>query len=195
MLLNSRHPMFLWWGPELIRFTTTVILPSFGHVAHPTAMIRRRRLLARDLADHSPSDRGRHGARQGSWNENHLVPIYRNDCIEEVYWTWVLPVSTTGVIGVLVVCTETTAGVLAIRRLSFIRKLATAERRARSHGRRAHHGFVPVEPSSIFPSVAASKERRPAHWSSGPRSASRTRMATPSRADDSGAVSLRGPSS
>src|SRR5579871_6887857 len=29
-LLASRHPMFLWWGPDLIQFFNDGSLPSFG---------------------------------------------------------------------------------------------------------------------------------------------------------------------
>ena len=37
-LLHSRHPMFLWWGPELIQFYNDAYLPSFGKGKHPAAM-------------------------------------------------------------------------------------------------------------------------------------------------------------
>jgi signal transduction histidine kinase len=122
--------MFLWWGPELIQFYNDGYLPSFGHGKHPAAMGQRGSdcwqeiwpIIHPQIVD--VMERGK-----ASWNENQLVPIYRNDRIEEVYWTYgYSPVfdETGGVGGVLVVCTETTAGVLAIRRLSFIRKLATA---------------------------------------------------------------------
>ncbi|HEY2734758.1 MAG TPA: hypothetical protein VGI70_12275, partial [Polyangiales bacterium] len=34
-MLHSRHPMFLWWGPELIQFYNDAYLPSFGQGKHP----------------------------------------------------------------------------------------------------------------------------------------------------------------
>ena len=40
-LLHSRHPMFLWWGPELVQFYNDAYLPSFGHGKHPVAMGQR----------------------------------------------------------------------------------------------------------------------------------------------------------
>jgi signal transduction histidine kinase len=120
--------MFLWWGPELIQFYNDGYLPSFGHGKHPAAMGQRGAdcwqevwpIIHPQIVD--VMERGK-----ASWNENQLVPIYRNNRIEEVYWTYgYSPVldETGGVGGVLVVCTETTPGVLAIRRLSSIRKLA-----------------------------------------------------------------------
>ena len=65
-LLHSRHPMFLWWGPDLIQFYNDAYLPSFGVGKHPAAMGQRgRRLLAGDLAHHLAADRRRHAPRPG----------------------------------------------------------------------------------------------------------------------------------
>ena len=65
--------------------------------------------------------------RRPSWNEDHLVPIFRNGRIEEVYWTYgYSPVfdDDGAVGGMLVVCTETTSRVLAERRARTLRLLA-----------------------------------------------------------------------
>src|SRR3954468_7274584 len=40
-MLHSRHPMFLWWGPELVQFYNDAYLPSFGAGKHPRAMGQR----------------------------------------------------------------------------------------------------------------------------------------------------------
>ena len=40
-LQHSRHPMFLWWGPELVQFYNDAYLPSFGVGKHPAAMGQR----------------------------------------------------------------------------------------------------------------------------------------------------------
>ena len=37
-VLRSRHPMFLWWGPELTQFYNDAYIPSFGQGKHPSAM-------------------------------------------------------------------------------------------------------------------------------------------------------------
>ena len=52
---------------------------------------------------------------KSSWNEDALVPIFRNGRIEEVYWTYgYSPVCDdhNRIVGTLVVCTETTARVV-----------------------------------------------------------------------------------
>jgi PAS domain S-box-containing protein len=120
-VLHSRHPMFLWWGPELIQVYNDAYTPSFGHGKHPAAMGQR----GRDCWDEiwpiiGPQIEDVRARGLPSWHEDHLVPIFRNGHIEEVYWTYgYSPVfvedGTVG--GVLVVCTETTARVVAARRL------------------------------------------------------------------------------
>jgi signal transduction histidine kinase len=130
ILMSSRHPMFLWWGPELVQFYNDAYLPSFGLGKHPTAMGQRGTECWQEIWPIIfPQIDDVMARGKASWNENQLVPIHRNGRIEEVYWTYgYSPVfdESGRVGGVLVVCTETTAGVLAIRRLEFIRRLATA---------------------------------------------------------------------
>jgi signal transduction histidine kinase/CheY-like chemotaxis protein len=128
IILHSRHPMFLWWGEDLIQIYNDAYLPSFGVGKHPAAMGQRGAdcwqeiwpIIKPQIDD--VMDRG-----QPSWNVDHLVPIYRNGSLEEVYWTYgYSPVYTeTGAVGgTLVVCTETTPRILAERRLGTIRALA-----------------------------------------------------------------------
>jgi signal transduction histidine kinase len=118
-LLNSRHPMFLWWGEDLIQFYNDAYRPSLGEGKHPTA-------LGQKGADCWPEiwpiifpqieavmTRG-----EASWHENQLVPINRNGRLDEVYWTYgYSPVYTPAgeIRGTLVVCTETTNTILAKR--------------------------------------------------------------------------------
>ena len=37
-ILSSRHPMFLWWGPELIQFYNDAYRPSIREDKHPRAL-------------------------------------------------------------------------------------------------------------------------------------------------------------
>ena len=130
MMLQSRHPMFLWWGPELIQLYNDAYLPSFGVGKHPKALGQRGQecwgeiwsIIFPQIDD--VMQRG-----QPSWNEDQLVPIFRNGTIEEVYWTYgYSPVRAEdgSIAGTLVVCTETTSRVLGERRLTTIRRLADA---------------------------------------------------------------------
>ncbi len=128
MLLHSRHPMFLWWGEELIQFYNDAYLPSFGKGRHPRAMGQRGVECWQEIWPiiwpqiDDVMQRGK-----ASWNEDHLVPIYRNDRLEEVYWTYgYSPVFNEqgAVAGTLVVCNETTARVISQRRLRASQALA-----------------------------------------------------------------------
>src|ERR1700760_319570 len=38
MLLATRHPMFLWWGPDLIQFYNDGYRPSIREDKHPKAL-------------------------------------------------------------------------------------------------------------------------------------------------------------
>ncbi len=127
MLLHSRHPMFLWWGPELIQFYNDAYMPSFGRGRHPGAMGQRGRECWQEIwpiIGPQIEDVMQRGL--ASWHEDALVPIYRNERIEEVYWTYgYSPVydDDGSVGGTLVVCTETTARVVADRRSKLVRLL------------------------------------------------------------------------
>ena len=134
VILQSRHPMFLWWGPELIQIYNDAYLPSFGVGKHPAAMGQRGRDCWREIWPIIwPQIDDVMRRRRSSWNEDHLVPILRNGRLEEGYWTYgYSPVldERGDVGGVLVVCTETTSRVLADRRSRTMRALA--ERTARA---------------------------------------------------------------
>jgi hypothetical protein len=43
LLLTSQHPMFIWWGPELIQFYNDAYRQSMGPERHPSALGQRGR--------------------------------------------------------------------------------------------------------------------------------------------------------
>jgi signal transduction histidine kinase len=116
-LLNSRHPMFLWWGEDLIQFYNDAYRPSLGEGKHPTALGQKGEDCWPEIWPiifpqiEAVMTRG-----EASWHENQLVPIIRNGRLDDVYWTYgYSPVYTPGgkIGGTLVVCTETTNTILA----------------------------------------------------------------------------------
>jgi signal transduction histidine kinase/CheY-like chemotaxis protein len=119
LLLNSGHPMYIWWGGELLCFYNDPYRGSIGNDRHPSSLGRPGREVWAEIwpvigpqIEHVMSGRG------ATWNRNHLVPITRNGQVEQVYWTYSYnPIddetAPTGVGGVLVICTETTEQVLA----------------------------------------------------------------------------------
>ena len=122
ILLHSKFPMFLFWGPEHICFYNDAYRPSLGKEGkHPDILGQKGAeywpeiwdfigpLIDQVLNDGEPT-----------WHEDQLVPIYRNGSLEDVYWTFSYsPVMNDDgkISGVLVVCTETTEKVKICKEL------------------------------------------------------------------------------
>ncbi|MCF8503757.1 MAG: PAS domain-containing protein [Caulobacter sp.] len=119
LVLSTGHPMFLWWGPDLIQFYNDAYRRSIGPERHPAAIGQRGRDCWEEIWPIiGPQIEQVMAGGEPTWNENALVPITRNGRLEDVYWTYSYgPVhdegAPNGVGGVLVVCTETTETVLA----------------------------------------------------------------------------------
>ncbi len=123
LLLTSKHPMFIWWGPRLIQFYNDAYRQSIGPERHPSALGQEGRACWDEIWHIiGPQIEQVMSGRGATWNENALVPITRNGRLEDVYWTYGYspiddPTAATGVGGVMVICTETTREVLGARRL------------------------------------------------------------------------------
>ena len=121
LLLASRHPMFLWWGPDLIQFYNDGYRPSIRADKHPAAVGQRGIECWPEIWPIiGPQIDAVMSRGESTWNTNQLVPINRNGKLEEVYWTYSYsPVRDKdgAVQGTLVVCSETTEQVLSERRL------------------------------------------------------------------------------
>lgn len=135
-ILCSRNAMFLWWGEELVQFYNDAYLPSFGEGKHPAAMGQRGVDCWGEIWPIiGPQIEGVMSSGTTTLHEDAPVPIFRNGRIEEVFWSYgYSPVFDDDgrIAGTLVVCTETTAGVLANRRLKLLARVveqaALAER-------------------------------------------------------------------
>jgi PAS domain S-box-containing protein len=121
-VLASRHPLFLWWSSDLIQFYNDAYRPSLGRDKHPAALGQRGQDCWAEVWDAiAPQIEATllHGV--STWNEDRLLPIYRNGTtLEDAYWTFSYsPVRDAfgRIHGVFFVVSETTARVLAERRL------------------------------------------------------------------------------
>ena len=121
LLLASRHPMFLWWGPDLIQFYNDGYRPSIRADKHPSALGQRGTECWPEIWPIiGPQIDAVMSKGESTWNINQLVPINRNGKLEEVFWTYSYsPVRDKDgtVRGTLVACSETTEQVLSERRL------------------------------------------------------------------------------
>ncbi|HMK18726.1 MAG TPA: PAS domain-containing protein [Chitinophagaceae bacterium] len=122
IILNSKFPMFLWWGPELICFYNDAYRPSLGQNGkHPSILGMPAKEAWPEIWDIIKPliDQVLSGG-DATWMEDQLIPIFRNGKIEDVYWTFSYsPVNDESgdVSGVLVTCTETTENVLTRHKL------------------------------------------------------------------------------
>ncbi len=136
-VLNSRNPMLLFWGPELVQLYNDAFRPSLGPLEsgpaarHPRALGARGREFWSDVwPTIGPQVEGVMTRGASYWFEDQYLPIERNGRLEDVWWTYSYsPVRDDDgrIAGTLVVCMETTERVLAERRLK--ESAATLEER------------------------------------------------------------------
>ncbi len=114
LVLNTRHPMFIWWGPELIQFYNDAYRQTMGPERHPQALGQRGRECWDEIWDIIGPQIDLVMSGQGAtWHEDHLVPVTRHGRREDVWWTYgYSPIDDetrpNGVGGVLVVCNDVT---------------------------------------------------------------------------------------
>jgi PAS domain S-box-containing protein len=123
ILLSSRHPLFLWWGDDLIQFYNDAYRPSLGRGKHPSALGQRGEECWQEVwSSIGPQVRSVLHSGESTWNVDQYLPIFRNgEELEDAWWTFSFsPVrEASGRIGgVFVVVTETTNRVRAERELS-----------------------------------------------------------------------------
>jgi len=141
IILHSKFPMFLFWGPDHLCFYNDAYRPSLGNDGkHPGALGKSGADVwpeiwkdIKPLIDHVLYEKG------SSWSEDQLLPIYRNGHLEDVNWTFSYsPVfGTSGnTEGVFVTCMETT------EKVSLIKRLTESEKRFRTLIKNATVGVI-----------------------------------------------------
>jgi PAS domain S-box-containing protein len=116
ILLNTNHPMFIWWGPGLIQFYNDAYRQTMGPERHPSALGQGGRECWAEIWDIiGPQIEQVMNGGGATWHENQLVPVTRHGRLEQVYWTYgYSPIDEDGGIGgVLVVCRDVTKDYLA----------------------------------------------------------------------------------
>ena len=111
LILMSSHPMFLWWGADLIQFYNDAYRQTMGPERHPSAIGQPGRECWEEIWPIIGPQIDMVMAGQGStWNEDQLVPVTRHGQRQDVWWTYgYSPIEdSAGVQGVLVVCNDVT---------------------------------------------------------------------------------------
>ncbi|MDQ2835038.1 MAG: PAS domain-containing protein [Acidobacteriota bacterium] len=129
VLLESCHPMFLWWDNDLIQFYNDAYSKILGSDKHPSALGQRGADCWTEiwpLIFPQIQTVMQHG--KSIWSEDQLIPIFRNGKLDDIYWTYSYsPVrDDLGAIrGTLVTCSDTTGRVLAERQLEQVLDVTT----------------------------------------------------------------------
>jgi len=113
IILHSKFPMSLWWGPDLVCFYNDAYRPILGKTGkHPNILGMPAEAAWPEIWDIIKPEIDQVLRGDGAtWNEEKLVPIFRNGKIEEVYWTYSYsPVNDEkgDVAGILATCREVT---------------------------------------------------------------------------------------
>lgn len=118
LMLSTGHPALIFWGPEYYCLYNDAFAQSLGPEKHPAMLGAEGRPMWQEVWPTVGAGLERVLAGQGAiYRENQLVPIYRHGKLDQVYWTYSYsPIDHAGQVGgVLVLCTETTRGVIERR--------------------------------------------------------------------------------
>jgi PAS domain S-box-containing protein len=111
LLLTSNHPMFIWWGPELIQFYNDAYRATLDTQRHPAALGQRGRSCWEEAWPIiGPQIEQVMRGEGATWNEHHLVPLLRDGVLTDAWWTYgYSPIEDEhGVCGVLAICNDVT---------------------------------------------------------------------------------------
>ena len=136
IVLASNHPMFIWWGPDLIQFYNDAYRKTMGPERHPSALGQPGRECWHEIWPIiGPQIESIMAGGPPTWHEDQLVPVTRHGRREDVWWTYgYSPIQdAAGVRGVLVVCNDVTKEHLAKEELKSVNERLTAEIRHRRH--------------------------------------------------------------
>jgi PAS domain S-box-containing protein len=128
-MLNTRHPVSIFWGPNALHLFNDAARLALGAERRAAAMAQPVAIVSSGIWDViGPQFHQVMSGGPAIWHENQLVPIHRAGQIEDVDWTCsYCPIDDSQapneVGGVLMIATETTDSVLAVRR-----KAAEADR-------------------------------------------------------------------
>lgn len=118
--IQSKFPMFIFWGPDHICFYNDAYSPSLGKDGkHPEILgIPGVEAWPEIWEEIKPLIDTALSGGEASWREDQLIPIYRNGALEDVYWTFSYSAINDDFgkpAGVFVACYETTEKVRVLK--------------------------------------------------------------------------------
>lgn len=124
IMLNSRFPMIIWWGKELLFLYNDAYISTLG-IKHPEVLGKPGKMVWSEIWEEiGPLLIGVQQTGVATWSENQRLFLERSGYPEETYHTFSYsPIynETGQVAGVFTAVQETTASVLTERQLSFLK--------------------------------------------------------------------------
>lgn len=115
MMLTTRHPALILWGSDSVCLYNDGYRRSLGLDKHPGILGSLGRAAWPESWDvMAPQVESVMNGGAPTWQLNHRVPLLRDGMLEDIYWTYSVspiddPCASSGVGGVLVLCTDTTS--------------------------------------------------------------------------------------
>jgi PAS domain S-box-containing protein len=135
ILLNSRYPMFVWWGRERTNIYNDAYIPVLGP-RHPQALGQPAPKIWADVWPVvGPQSELVLNEGCATWNESILLIMERYGYSEETYFTFSyspVPDDNNAVGGVFCVCTDDTQRVVSERQLALLHDLAASTANTRT---------------------------------------------------------------
>ena len=135
IILTSRHPMFLWWGDQLINLYNDAYA-ALLHAKHPAALCRPAAAVWPEIWDQvGPQAELAMHRLEGTYDEALPFVIYRKGYAEETYATFSytpIPNDEGGFGGILCPVTEETERIIGERQMALLRDLAARTGSART---------------------------------------------------------------
>ena len=129
IMLNSRYPMFVWWGHARTNFYNDAYIPVLGK-RHPMVLGMPAQQVWHEIWNQlGPQSEQVLLENKAVWCDQVLLVMSRNGFTEETYFTYSysrIPDDDGNTGGVLCVCSEDTQRVLSQRRLQALRALGEA---------------------------------------------------------------------
>ncbi|WP_407892554.1 response regulator [Scytonema sp. NUACC26] len=136
IILNSRYPMFIWWGAEYANLYNDAYRPMLGASKHPQFLGHSAKACWAEVWDViGPLAESVLTTGEPTWSDDLLLLMDRYGYLEETYFTFSYsPIrdESGGVGGVFCAVIETTARVIGERRLRTLRELASNAAQAKT---------------------------------------------------------------